>query len=50
MRGRDIPEIETAVQFDKDTCRWSILGAAAEVRRTDERGEILELLKDAMSR
>ena len=31
VRGRDIEEAEMALQFDKATCRWSILGAAAEV-------------------
>ena len=30
-RGRDVEEIEKAVSFDKQTCRWTILGAAAEV-------------------
>ncbi len=46
-RGRDIEEIETAVMFDKPTCRWSTLGKAADVRRTDERAEILSVLIDA---
>lgn len=46
-RGRDIEEIETAVQFDKNTCKWRALGAAGEVRRTDERSVILDALKDA---
>ena len=46
-RGRDIEEIETAVQFDKATCRWAALGKASEVRRTDERGSILAALEDA---
>jgi hypothetical protein len=46
-RGRDIPEIETAVAFDRDTCKWRIIGEAAEVRKTDERKEILDVLKDA---
>jgi hypothetical protein len=46
-RGRDVEEIEKAVSFDKLTCRWTILGAAAEVRRTDERAEILSVLIDA---
>lgn len=45
-RGRDIEEIETAVQFDKLSCRWSVLGDAQEVRRTDERKVILDLLAD----
>lgn len=46
-RGRDIEEIETAVMFDKPTCRWSVLGKAADVRRTDERADILSNLIDA---
>ncbi|MCJ2043067.1 AAA family ATPase [Methylobacterium sp. J-078] len=46
-RGRDIEEIEAAVTFDKASCRWSILGEAAEVRRTDERSLILNALKEA---
>ena len=37
-RGRDVEEIEAAVEFDRNTCRWRILGAASDVRRTDERG------------
>src|SRR4051812_13442044 len=45
-RGRDVEEIEKAVSFDKRTCRWSILGEAAEVRRTDERAVILGALAD----
>lgn len=43
-RGRDIAEIETAVEFQKDTCRWRVLGNAAEVRRSDERTAIIEAL------
>lgn len=46
-RGRDIEEIETAVQFDKQTCRWVALGNAQEVRRTDERKETLQLFLTA---
>jgi hypothetical protein len=46
-RGRDIEEIETAVQFDKFTCRWTALGTASDVRRTDERGSVLDALADA---
>ena len=46
-RGRDVEEVEVAVQFDKDACRWTVLGEAAEVRRTDERGVILDVLKEA---
>lgn len=46
-RGRDIEEIETAVSFDKETCRWRVLGSAEDVRRTDERSSILNALFDA---
>lgn len=43
-RGRDIEEIESAVEFNKGNCRWFVLGQAAEVRRTDERSVILNTL------
>lgn len=46
-RGRDIPEIETAVSFSKDLCRWKIQGQASEVRRSDERSAVLHVLKMA---
>ena len=46
-RGRDVEEIEVAVSFNKLTCRWNILGAAADVRRSDERSTILEVLSEA---
>ena len=45
-RGRDIEEIETAVQFDKILCRWKILGQAADVRQSDERRQIIEALEN----
>jgi len=45
-RGRDIEEIETAVEFDKDVCRWRVLGNATEVRRSDERKAIIEALSN----
>lgn len=43
-RGRDLEEIETAMQFDKETGAWSILGAAWNVADTAERREIQEVL------
>jgi hypothetical protein len=46
-RGRDIEEIETAVEFEPDLCRWVILGDAAVVRRSDERKAILAALEDS---
>jgi hypothetical protein len=46
-RGRDIEEIESAVEFNKGDCRWFVLGKAEEVRRTDERTLILHVLMEA---
>lgn len=46
-RGRDIQEVEAAVTFNRDTCRWRIDGNAADVRRTDERTIILDTLREA---
>jgi hypothetical protein len=43
-RGRDLEEIDTAMQFDKDTGAWNILGAAWQVADTVERREIQEVL------
>ena len=51
-RGRDIQEYERAVIFDKFDCRWVVQGEASQVRRTDERQKILDILlevADAMS-
>ena len=48
VRGRDLEdESEKAVQFDKITCRWIILGNAAEVHSSNERKRILEALRAA---
>lgn len=46
-RGRDIEESETALQFNKETCRWTILGAAREVQRSNERSRVIEALTGA---
>lgn len=46
-RGRDIDEKETACRFDKTTCRWTLLGEAAEVHSSGQRAAILEVLKAA---
>jgi hypothetical protein len=45
--GRDVAEIETAVELDKVDFRWRELGDAAEVRRSDERSQLLEALTEA---
>jgi len=47
VRGRDVEEAEHAVAFDKQTCRWSIVGDAAQVQRSDTRTRILSALKQA---
>jgi hypothetical protein len=45
VRGRDVDEKETALRFDNG--RWTILGEAGEIRRSDERTRVLNLLRDA---
>jgi hypothetical protein len=44
-QGRDIEESETAIQFDKATCRWTVLGPAAEVLLSQERARVIDALK-----
>jgi hypothetical protein len=46
-RGRDTEDIDLALEFNKETCRWTILGEAAEVQRSKQRGRILVALEDA---
>jgi hypothetical protein len=46
-KGRDLEEIEKAVQFDSDTCTWSVLGEAKDVRQSDQRSAVVEALTDA---
>jgi RecA-family ATPase len=46
--GRDIEQSEIAVQFNKATCRWTILGTAAEVHRSAERNRVLAALSEAV--
>src|SRR5262249_5037857 len=45
VRGRDIEEAEKALQCYKVTCRWSILGEAMDVRRSDQRSRVLEIFE-----
>jgi RecA-family ATPase len=47
VRGRDIEEAEFAAEFNRDTCRWRLVGAAEEVFRSQERQAIIAALKDA---
>ena len=46
-RGRDIEEMETALQFERATCRWTILGTAAEIYISNERVAVLGVLAGA---
>lgn len=46
-RGREIEEIETAVTFNRETCRWVAQGAADEVRQSDERSHLRSQLEAA---
>lgn len=45
-RGRDVEEFEKALSFDTVTGRWSELGDAADVHRSNERSKILEAVAD----
>ena len=46
-RGRDIEDIEKAVQFDQGTCTWTVLGEASSVRYSGERAAVLAALREA---
>ena len=46
-RGRDLEDIEKAVQFDRGTCTWTVLGGAASVRYSGERAAVLAALQEA---
>jgi hypothetical protein len=47
VRGRDIEANSLAVEFNKNTCRWTILGPAAEFKRSDNQAKIIEALRQA---
>jgi len=44
--GRDIETKSLAVNFDKSSCRWTILGSAQEIRLSEERRKILAALRE----
>jgi RecA-family ATPase len=46
-RGRDLTDVEKAVSFNPESCVWTVLGDAAEVRRSDERSSIVAVLEEA---
>ncbi len=45
--GRDVEEAELALKFDNVTMGFVLLGDAKEYRMTQERKEIVELLRDS---
>ncbi|MGB3044601.1 MAG: AAA family ATPase [Xanthobacteraceae bacterium] len=45
-RGRDIEEIETAITFDKMTCRWNVRGDAKAVHMSDTASRILRAMEE----
>jgi hypothetical protein len=47
VRGRDIEEGEFAAEFNRESCRWRLVGTADEVFRSQERQAILAVLKEA---
>jgi hypothetical protein len=47
VRGRDIEEAEFAAEFNKDTCRWRLVGEANEVFRSEQRQAIATALKES---
>jgi hypothetical protein len=47
VRGRDVEESEKAIELNTTTCRWTILGPAAEIQRSNERARVLAALHEA---
>jgi AAA domain len=47
VRGRDIEEGEFAAEFNPESCRWRLVGAADEVFRSQERQIIIAALRSA---
>jgi hypothetical protein len=44
LRGRDVEETDYAVRFDKESCRWTLLGDAGDVHISETRKKILDAL------
>jgi AAA domain/Primase C terminal 2 (PriCT-2)/RepB DNA-primase N-terminal domain len=45
--GRDVESAELAIQFAKESCKWTILGKAAEVCVSEQRSKVINALKEA---
>lgn len=39
ITGRDVEQAELAIRFDKDTCRWELIGSQADVNEARARAE-----------
>jgi hypothetical protein len=49
IQGRDLVDtVEKAVQLDRETCRWIILGEASDVQRSKEWRLVLDALRPAV--
>lgn len=47
VKGRDLAEeMEKALNFDRETCRWHVLGEADEVAQSNSRRAVLELIEE----
>ena len=44
-RGRDLAEVELAVEFNTDVCRWTELGLPSEAFASDTRKRILDAMR-----
>ena len=47
IRGRDVESAELAIEFNKNTCRWRVLGNAADIYVSEQRAKILAAVKEA---
>jgi hypothetical protein len=45
-RGRDIEDVDKAVTFNRNTCTWTILGEADDVRRSEQQQKIVVALRE----
>jgi hypothetical protein len=46
--GRDLAEpVEKAISFDRESCRWMVLGEAGEIQRSTERSRVHAVLATA---
>jgi hypothetical protein len=43
-RSRDVDEIDKAIEFNRNICRWTILGDTADVHRGKEQQNVLDML------